>query len=49
MPLDRFLNAQSTGEVPGGRETKYSDALAELQAGEKRNCWIWYVAAPSTS
>jgi uncharacterized protein (DUF1810 family) len=34
FPLDRFLTAQARD---------YPRALAELQAGEKRSHWMWYV------
>ena len=34
MNLSRFLEAQ---------ESVYADALAELQAGQKRTHWIWFV------
>ena len=32
--LNRFIEAQ---------ETSYSDALAELRAGQKRSHWMWYI------
>lgn len=37
--LDRFIKAQNgeTERVP------YATARAELMAGSKRSCWIWYV------
>lgn len=35
--IDRFLDAQN-GSFGG-----YAAALAEMQAGEKRTHWIWYV------
>jgi uncharacterized protein (DUF1810 family) len=34
VSLDRFLKAQ---------EKSYAGALAELQAGEKRGHWIWWI------
>jgi len=34
MSLDRFIQAQ---------EETYAGALAELQAGKKRGCWIWWI------
>jgi len=32
--LDRFIEAQ---------EKTYATALEELQAGEKKGCWIWWI------
>ena len=32
--LQRFVDAQ---------ETSYADALAEIEAGQKRSHWMWYV------
>jgi uncharacterized protein (DUF1810 family) len=41
VSLQRYLDAQagtsSDSRVP------YDAALAEMQAGRKRSCWIWYV------
>jgi uncharacterized protein (DUF1810 family) len=34
MSLDRFIQAQ---------EKTYAGALAELQAGKKKGCWIWWI------
>ena len=34
MSLDRFIQAQ---------EKTYAGALAELKAGEKTGCWIWWI------
>ena len=39
-PLQRFLDAQS-GSIPGC--TDYSNALAEIEAGEKTTHWMWYI------
>jgi len=35
--IDRFLDAQN------GSARGYAAALAEMQAGEKRTHWIWYI------
>jgi uncharacterized protein (DUF1810 family) len=34
MSLDRFIQAQ---------EKTYAGALAELKAGKKKGCWIWWI------
>ena len=34
MSLDRFLQAQ---------EKTYAGAMAELKAGQKTGCWIWWI------
>lgn len=34
MSLERFIQAQ---------ETSYESALAELKAGKKSGCWIWWI------
>jgi len=34
MSLERFIQAQ---------EDTYAGALAELKAGEKTGCWIWWI------
>ena len=36
--LQRFHDAQA-----GEERISYEIALAELQAGAKKNCWIWYI------
>lgn len=36
MSLDRFIQAQEEGST-------YERALAELKAGRKKGCWIWWV------
>ena len=40
--LQRFINAQDSGNVEYGTET-YATALAEIKSGRKRTHWIWYV------
>lgn len=37
MSLDRFKIAQASGEAG------FAQALKELEAGEKRSHWIWYI------
>jgi len=37
--LERFVDAQDRGT----HGQRYDTALAELRAGNKRGCWIWYV------
>ena len=36
MSIDRFILAQEEGN-------SYERALAELKAGRKKGCWIWWV------
>jgi len=36
--LERFVEAQDTEPLGD-----YQQALAEMRAGHKRGCWIWYV------